>query len=68
MAADSSNTGRGGWSSPRYVFNNKSEDILQISSEACDALGLRYTFVPHAVYVSRRADAATTDEFIGPKV
>ena len=62
------NTGRNGWTCPRYLFSNKSEDILQIFTEACDVVGLRYTFAPQAVYVSRRLDVATMDEFIGPKL
>jgi hypothetical protein len=61
------NTGRGGWSCPRYVFNNKSEDIRRIFCDACDVLGLRYTFAPRAVYVSRKADVALLDLFVGPK-
>jgi hypothetical protein len=61
------NTGRGGWTCPRYVFNNKSDDIRRIFSEACALLGLRHTFAPRAVYVSRKADVARMDEFIGPK-
>jgi hypothetical protein len=61
------NTGRGGWTCPRYVFNNKSEDILRIFAEACALLGLRPTFAPRTVYVSRKADVAVLDGFIGPK-
>jgi hypothetical protein len=61
------NTGRGGWTCPRYVFNNKSDDIRRIFSEACALLGLRHTFAPRAVYVSRKADVLRMDEFIGPK-
>jgi hypothetical protein len=61
------NTGRGGWTCPRYVFNNKSEGILRIFCAICDELGLRYTFAPNTVYVSRKADVARLDEFIGPK-
>jgi hypothetical protein len=61
------NTGRGGWSCPRYVFNNMSDDIRRIFCDACDVLGLRYTFAPRAVYVSRKADVARLDEFVGPK-
>jgi hypothetical protein len=30
-------------------------------------LGLRYTFAPSTVYVSRKADVALLDEFVGPK-
>jgi hypothetical protein len=61
------NTGRGGWTCPRYVFNNKSDDIRGIFSEACALLDLRHTFAPRAVYVSRKADVSRMDEFIGPK-
>ena len=61
------NTLRGGWTCPRYVFNNKSEDILRIFAEACSLLGLRPTFAPRTVYVSRKADVAVLDGFIGPK-
>jgi hypothetical protein len=61
------NTGRGGWTCPRYVFNNKSNDICQIFAEACALLGVRHTIAPRAVYVSRKADVAFLDGFIGPK-
>jgi hypothetical protein len=61
------NTGRGGWTCPRYVFNNRSDGIRQIFCEACDVLDLHYTFAPRAVYVSRKADVARMDAFIGPK-
>jgi hypothetical protein len=61
------NTGRGGWSCPRYVFNNESADIRRIFCDACDVIGLRYTFAPRSVYVSRKADVAVLDSFIGPK-
>jgi hypothetical protein len=61
------NTGSGGWSSPRYSFNNYSADILGIFCDACDRLGLRWTVAPKTVYVSRKADVARMDEFIGPK-
>jgi hypothetical protein len=61
------NTGRGGWSCPRYVFNNKSEGIRRIFCAACDELALRYTFAPNTVYVSRKKDVARLDEFVGPK-
>jgi hypothetical protein len=39
--------------------------------EACDELGLRWTIAPQRaariVYVSRKADVARLDEFVGPK-
>jgi hypothetical protein len=60
------NTGKR-WRHPRYSFSNRSEDILRIFCHGCDLLGLRYTFAPRTVYVSRKADVARMDEFIGPK-
>lgn len=61
------NTGRGGWSNPRYVLSNASADILGIFERACEMLGLRTTRTTRAVYVSRKADVARMDEFVGPK-
>lgn len=55
------------WICPRYMFSNTSDDIRHIFCGACDLLGLRYTFAPNKVYVSRKADVARLDEFIGPK-
>jgi hypothetical protein len=60
------NTGRN-WSHPRYSFSNRSDDIRRILCWACDLLGLRWTTAPHTVYVSRKADVARLDTFIGPK-
>jgi Homeodomain-like domain len=62
------NTGRGGWRHPRYTFCNVSEDIKRIFCDACDLLGLRWTVAPpKTVYVSRKADVALLDRFVGPK-
>jgi len=68
------NTGRGGWRQPRYVFSNVSTDITSIFCTACDCLGLRWTAAfpasetaAVAIYVSRKADVARLDEFVGPK-
>jgi Homeodomain-like domain len=68
------NTGRGGWRSPRYAFANVSTDITSIFCSACDCLGLHWTasFPTNAsaavsIYVSRKADVAKLDEFVGPK-
>jgi hypothetical protein len=68
------NTGRGGWRHPRYVFSNLSSDITSIFCTACDKVGLRWTSVfpdderkAVHIYVSRKADVARMDEFIGPK-
>ena len=60
------NTGRR-WSNPRYVFSNTSEDILGIFERACSLLQLHTTRSTRAVYVSRKADVARMDEFVGPK-
>jgi hypothetical protein len=61
------NTGRG-WSHPRYSFANLSEDIKRIFCEACDLMGLRWTRSGEkTVYVSRKADVAVLDRFVGPK-
>jgi hypothetical protein len=60
------NTGTG-WRHPRYSFSNASDDIRRIFCDACDVLGLRWTTAPGTVYVSRKADVARLDEFIGPK-
>jgi hypothetical protein len=68
------NTGRGNWRHPRYGFANVSTDITSIFCTACDKLGLRWTAAfpkdeskAVTVYVSRKADVARMDEFIGPK-
>jgi hypothetical protein len=67
-------TGRGGWTQPRYAFSNVSTDITSIFCSACDCLGLRWTAsfptresTAVSIYVSRKADVARMDEFIGPK-
>lgn len=60
------NTGTN-WRHQRYVFNNTSDDIREIFKYGCDRLGLHYTEAPKTVYVSRKADVARLDEFIGPK-
>lgn len=62
------NTGRCNWSCPRYGFNNKSADIRSIFCQACERLGVHWTASrPYTIYVSRKADVARLDEFIGPK-
>ena len=60
------NTGRA-WSHPRYAFSTLSTDIRQIFIEACAQLGLRWTTSGRTVYVSRKADVAILDSFVGPK-
>jgi hypothetical protein len=62
------------WTAPRYGFSNLSTDVTSIFCSACERLGLRWTAAyPKAdtkavtIYVSRKADVARMDEFIGPK-
>jgi hypothetical protein len=62
------NTGRGGWSHPRYAFANVSPDIRAIFCAACELLGLRWTASgDKTIYVSRKDDVAMLDLFVGPK-
>jgi hypothetical protein len=61
------NTGRDGWRAPRYSFSNVSEDIRILFCWRCELLDLRWTESRHTIYVSRTADVARMDEFIGPK-
>jgi hypothetical protein len=62
------NTGRGGWRNPRYSFCNLSPGIRWIFFDVCDLLELHATWSPpKTIYVSRKADVARMDEFIGPK-
>jgi hypothetical protein len=62
------NSGRGGWSAPRYAFKNRSTDIHRIFRDACERVGVRWTAAGvDTTYVSRQADVAILDEFIGPK-
>ena len=62
------NTGRGGWRNPRYSFSNLSPGIRWIFFDVCDLLELHATWAaPKTIYVSRKADVARMDEFIGPK-
>lgn len=61
------NTGRR-WSNPRYSFVNLSSDIRGIFTAVGDRLGVSWTAAgDRTVYVSRKADVARLDEFIGPK-
>jgi hypothetical protein len=62
------NTGRGNWRHPRYGFTNFSLDIRSLFFDACDLLDLHATWSrPNTIYVSRKADVARMDEFVGPK-
>jgi hypothetical protein len=62
------NTGRGNWRWPRYSFTQTSDDIRGIFCHACDRLGVHWTTAgKRTIYVSRKADVAKLDQFIGPK-
>lgn len=52
----------------RYSFSNASDDIRRIFTDTCERLGVHWTQMNRAnVAVSRRADVAFLDTFIGPK-
>jgi hypothetical protein len=62
------NTGRGGWSHPRYAFANASHDIRAIFCAACELIGVRWTASgARTIYVSRMDDVALLDLLVGPK-
>ncbi len=59
---------KGKYEYPRYQFSNRSSDIRTIFTGACDELGIHWTQMNrYNVAVSRRADVALLDTFIGPK-
>jgi hypothetical protein len=56
------------YSYTRYQFTNASADILRMFTETCDRVGVHWTRNDDRnVSVSRRADVAFLDTFIGPK-
>ncbi len=62
------NRGRAGWSAPRYAFKNRSADLHRIFRAAAEQIGIHWTAAGvDTTYVSRQADVAKLDEFIGPK-
>jgi hypothetical protein len=61
------NTGRRDWVWPRYSFTQTSDDIREIFCLACRVMGIHWTRAGRTIYVSRKADVARLDEFIGPK-
>jgi hypothetical protein len=62
------NTGRGNWVCPRYAFYQVSTDIQDIFCLASDLVGVHWTRSgKRTIYVSRKADVALLDTFIGPK-
>jgi hypothetical protein len=53
---------------PRYLFVNRSGDILRLCGQALDLLGVAWRFSkPTAISVARREAVARLDEFVGPK-
>jgi hypothetical protein len=53
---------------PRYLFSNKSTDILEICAGALDLLGIAHRRPRwDMISVARRAAVAALDEFVGPK-
>lgn len=58
----------GRYAYPRYLFSNRSEDILRIFEDACAAAGIGYRrSKPNKVSVARREDVARLDRFVGRK-
>ncbi|MBV8528472.1 MAG: hypothetical protein JOZ75_09170 [Candidatus Dormibacteraeota bacterium] len=56
------------YSYPRYMFSNASDDIRSLFIESCERLAVRWTQTnARNVAVSRSADVAFLDTFIGPK-
>ena len=53
---------------PRYLFVNKSEDILRLCGEALDRLGVEWRFSkPTTISVAKKDAVALLDAFVGPK-
>jgi hypothetical protein len=53
---------------PRYLFSNKSKDILGLCGAALDRLGVQWRFArPDVISVAKRGAVARLDEFVGPK-
>lgn len=53
---------------PRYMFSNKSGDILGIFTDALDLLGIHWTqTTPRDISIARRNNVAFVDTFVGPK-
>jgi hypothetical protein len=52
----------------RYMFTNTSEDILTLFTQTLDLLGIHWTRMSEKnIAVSRRADVAMLDTFVGAK-
>jgi LAGLIDADG-like domain len=53
---------------PRYFFDQVSNDIRRLFCEACDRLGIEYTWSRwKTVSIARSRSVALLDEFVGPK-
>lgn len=53
---------------PRYSFNNRSPDVIDLCAWALDLLGVAYRRPkPDTVSVARREAVATLDGFVGPE-
>jgi hypothetical protein len=53
---------------PRYLFSNKSSDILGLCGQALDRLEVRWRFARwDVISVAKRQAVARLDEFVGPK-
>lgn len=53
---------------PRYLFSNKSRDILGLCGAALDRLEVEWRFArPDVISVARKGAVARLDEFVGPK-
>jgi hypothetical protein len=53
---------------PRCLFTNESKDILRLSGETLDQLGVAWRFSRRTVTcVARREAVERLDEFVGPK-
>lgn len=53
---------------PRYMFSNRSSDILGIFTDALDLLVIHWTqTTPRDISIARRADVEFLDTFVGPK-
>ena len=53
---------------PRYLFSNKSQDILGLCGAALDRLGVDWRYArPDVISVAKKDAVARLDEFVGPK-
>jgi hypothetical protein len=58
----------GGRSYPAYGFTNRSRDILDLFTQACDDLAIHYTVATsESISIARREDVRRLDERIGAK-